>query len=70
MFCALIGNIGMETYSLGVCIANTLIVFMELVLFASIYTTFSKIPVMIFLGGIILLPGVDLLLILSVRNLK
>ena len=67
-FCALIGNIGMETYSLGVCIANTLIVFMELVLFASIYTTFSKIPVMIFLGGIILLPVLIWLLILSVRN--
>lgn len=67
-FCALIGNIGMETYSLGVCIANTLIVFMELALFASIYTTFSKIPVMIFLGGIILLPVLIWLLILSVRN--
>lgn len=74
-FCALIGNIGMETYSLGVCIANTLIVFMEFALFSwefALFTFLSKtsleILVMIFWGGIILLPVLIWLLILSVRN--
>ena len=72
-FCALIGNIGMETYSLGVCIANTLIVFMELALFASEVGYFSDstmqfIIYIIFMGGIILLPVLIWLLILSVRN--
>ncbi len=72
-FCALIGNIGMETYSLGVCIANTLIVFMELALFASEVGYFSDsrmlfIIFIIFMGGIILLPVLIWLLILSVRN--
>lgn len=69
-FCALTGNIGMETYSAGVCIINTFIVFMELILFFSVLSggTFFIIPVMILLVGIMLLPVFTWLLILSVRN--